>query len=134
MLRNNGDEPFETSQDGTVNHHWPRRGLVWVRHFLRGAVLEVEPFRELKVELDGRALERPTEGIFDVNVNLGTIESTISRVHSPLPSVLLIEGLLQLLYRCAVSKSWSSQSGDATDSFSDIPGLYRSEVVLGTRR
>lgn len=45
MLRNDGDEPFETSQDGAVNHHRPRRRLVRVRHFLRGTVLEVEPFR-----------------------------------------------------------------------------------------
>lgn len=58
VLRDDGDESFEASQDGTVNHHRPRRGSVWVRHFLRGTVLEVEPFRELEVELNGRALER----------------------------------------------------------------------------
>jgi len=77
MLRNDGDEPFETAQDGAVNHHRPRGGPVWVRRFLCRAVLEVEPLRELKVELDGRTLERSTQCVLDVNVDLGTVESTV---------------------------------------------------------
>lgn len=98
VLRNDGDEPFETSQDGTVNHHRSRRGLVRVRRLVRGAVLEVEPLRELKVELDGRTLERSAQCVLDVNVDLGTVEGTVSWIDSPLPGVLLVEGLFQLLY------------------------------------
>ena len=104
MLRDDGNEPFETSQDSTVNHHWPRWGFVWVCHILRGAVLEVEPLRELEVELDGRALERSTQCVFDVNVDLGTIESTIAWIDSPLARVLLFKGLFQLLKRMHLAR------------------------------
>jgi hypothetical protein len=77
MLRDDGDEAFETSQDSTVNHHRTRRGLVRIDRLVRGAVLEVEPLRELEIELDGRTLEGSAQRVFDVNIDLRAIECAV---------------------------------------------------------
>ena len=52
MLRNDGNKPLQTPQNRTMDDNRTCEGL-----FVRRAVLKVESFRELEVELDGGALE-----------------------------------------------------------------------------
>ena len=76
-----------------------RGGLVRVGCLLGRAVLEVEALGELEVELDGRALERPAEGVANLDVDLGAVERAVARIELPLARVLRLEGLLQLLQK-----------------------------------
>jgi hypothetical protein len=62
-----------------------------------GTVLELEALRELEVELDSGTLEGTFECVADGDVDLGAIESTISGVDFPLPGVLLVKCLFELL-------------------------------------
>lgn len=98
MLCNDGHEPLQTSQDRTMNNDGPRWRLVGVRGLLRGAILQVEALRQLEVELDRRALERAAEGVADLDVDLGAVERAVAGVELPLPRVLGIERLLELVF------------------------------------
>lgn len=80
-----------------MNHNRPRRGLVRVNLILSGAVFEVESFGELEVKLDGSALEGTVESIADFDVDLRTVEGTVSGIQLPLAWVVGVEGLCQLL-------------------------------------
>jgi hypothetical protein len=60
---------------------------------LSSAVVELESLRELEVELDRRALVLALEGVLDGDVDLGAVESTVSRVDVPLARDELVEGL-----------------------------------------
>ncbi len=68
MLGDHADEPLEGSEDRVVDDHRPLEAA------LRGAVLEVEALRQLVVELDGRGLPLPAEGILDEDVDLRRVE------------------------------------------------------------
>lgn len=52
MLRNNSNKSLQTPQNRTMNDNGACEGL-----FVRRAVLQVEPFGELEVQLDGGTLE-----------------------------------------------------------------------------
>jgi hypothetical protein len=107
-----------------MNHHRSRRGLVRVRRLVGRAVLEVEPLRKLKVELDGRTLERSAQRVLDVNVNLRAVESTVSWIDCPLPGVLLVEGLFQLLYQAQSARDRECAmrlTASATSQLSIVP-------------
>ena len=98
MLRDDRNEPLQTTQDRTVDNDGPGRGLVCGSlAVLGGAVLQLEPFGELEVELDGGALEGPIESVFDGDIDLGSVEGTIAWVDLPLAWVLFLEGLFELL-------------------------------------
>ena len=100
MFRNNCDEPFETSKNCSVNHHWSRGGLVRSLFVVVGAaILQVETLRQLEVELDRRALEGSFESILDCDINFWAIEGTIAWIKFPFPGVELVQRLLQLLIR-----------------------------------
>ena len=82
-----------------------------------GAVFEVELLRELKVELDGGALEFPLESVGDGDVDLGTVESAVAGVEFPCTTTVgckLVESLAEL-------------------GFGTVPGLDLSEELLRTR-
>ena len=66
-----------------------------------GRVLEVEAHGQDKVELGGRALVRPLEGVVHLDVDLRPVEGAVARVESPaLPRLCgeLVEGLLHELF------------------------------------
>ena len=58
---------------------------------IRATVLEVEPFGELEVKLDGRALERTAKRVANLDINLGTVERAVSGVELPFAGVVLVE-------------------------------------------
>ena len=108
MLSDNRDEPLHTSQDRSMDHDRSRRRLVWIRRLFRSTILEVEPLRELEIQLNRRALEGPLQSIFDRDVYLGTVERSVSRVHLPFPRVVFLERFRQLLFYARVS--WYGES------------------------
>jgi hypothetical protein len=72
--------------------------------FFRPAVLELEALRKLEVELDSGALERPLEGVFDADVNLGSVERAVAGIELPFARDKSVQSLAQLLnvrhHRC----------------------------------
>jgi hypothetical protein len=90
MLGNNRDEALETAQNGTMNNH---RAIHFVRvgSLVSSSVLEVETLGKLEVQLDGSALEGPFQCILDSDVDLGAVESTITRVELPLAWGMLVK-------------------------------------------
>jgi hypothetical protein len=97
MLRNNRNEPLQTAQNRTVNHHGATRRLLRLIVIIRRAVLEVKPLGKLEVELDGSALEGPAEGVANGDVDFGTVEGAVAWVELPFPGVEFVEGLRELL-------------------------------------
>ena len=91
MLRRNRHKPLNTPQNRPMDNDGALHLLI-IR-----PVLQVEPLRELEVELDRRALERAAEGVANLDVDLGPIERAVSGVELPLAGVELVESLLQLL-------------------------------------
>lgn len=99
MLGNDGDEPFQTPQDRTMDHDGSSSSLVC------GAVLQVEPFRQLEVELDSSTLERSAKSVPNRDVDLGTIERAIARVELPLTGIVGFECFFELLQKNHMSLS-----------------------------
>jgi len=82
MLQKDGHETLDGAKDGTVNHD--RALVLHISITLsRSHVLKVETDGKLEIELDGGALVVALEGITDVNINLRTVEGTITRVDLP---------------------------------------------------
>lgn len=77
-------------------------------------VLKVETNGGVEVDLDGTALVLSLKSIVDLDVNLGSIEGTISLVDGP-GFAVVVEGILEGL-------------------FSLVPHGLRTESVLGSRR
>ena len=98
MLRDDRNEPLQTTQDRTMDDNGPRRGLVCGSlAVLGGAVLQLEPFGELEVKLNRCALERSAQRVFDRDIDFRAIESTVSRVELPFAGVVFVESVCQLL-------------------------------------
>ncbi len=74
MLDEDSHEPFHGSEDHTVDDDRV------VSLAVASHVLEAEPLGQLEVELDGSALPGPSDGIFKVEVELGSVERTVSLV------------------------------------------------------
>ena len=72
MLCQNGSETFYTSNDCPVYHYWSGsiRFGIFIGSRLACAIRELEPFRQVEINLDGGALERPPQCIGDGNVDL----------------------------------------------------------------
>lgn len=105
VLGQDGDEPFEATVDGPVDHD--RAGtaetwLVWIAvglatgssgvlvasnlrlgDYLGCHVLKLEFLRQLKVKLDGGALMFSPKRVGDGDVNLRTVKGTIALVDLP---------------------------------------------------
>lgn len=100
MLCDNGDEPFQASEDGPMDHDRSCWRFVFIGvTLIRGTVLQIEPFRKLEIELDCGALEGPAQRITDGYVNLWPIECTIPGIDIPFTWILLFEGSLELLVK-----------------------------------
>jgi hypothetical protein len=72
-----------------MNNNWPRRRFG--RIFRRRAVLQIEAFRELEIELNGGTLEGPAQGIPDGDVYLRAVECAIARINFPLSGIEFLE-------------------------------------------
>ena len=106
MLSNNRNKALQAPKYRTMNNNRPRRRLLCTARtrarssgggLVGRAVLEVEAVRELKVELDRRALERALERVADRDVDLGPVERAVAGVQLPLARVLFVERVAQLL-------------------------------------
>ncbi len=75
MLDQPADEPFHRSDEDTVQHCRPVRGVVGA------GVLEREPLRKIEVELDCRALPLPADRIDELEVELRPVERSAALVH-----------------------------------------------------
>lgn len=84
MFGDDGNEPLQAAKDCTMDHDRSCCGLI------SRAVLQVEAFGKLEVKLDSSTLERTAKSIADSNVDLGTIESSISRVELPFTWVVCV--------------------------------------------
>ena len=98
VLSDDRDEPLQTSQDRSVDHHRSRRRLVWIRRLFWSTILEVESLRKLEIQLNRRALERPLQSVFDRDVYLGTVERSVSRIHLPISRVMFLQRFCELLF------------------------------------
>ena len=88
VLDEHRDEALEAAEDGPMDDHRPVVGVVGAR------VLQIEPLRQLVVELDRRALPLPADRIRDVEVDLRPVERAVAFVERVgLPG--LLERLLQ---------------------------------------
>ena len=75
MLDQDAEEPLHGSQNGAMHHVGAAASSLVV------LVGEVEALRQVEVELDGGALPSPAQGVGDVDVNLGAVESAAALVH-----------------------------------------------------
>ena len=112
VLGDDRDEPLQTSQDRSMDHDRSRRRPVWIRRLIRSTIFEVESLWELEIQLNRRALERPFQSVFDRDVYLGTVERSVSRVYLPVPRVVFLERLRELLFYANVSSYEANAVGN----------------------
>src|SRR4030095_3297209 len=74
MLDQQRNKPLEAAVDRPMNYDGTMLGVV------SADVLEIEPRRNLVVELNRRALPFPPDGIHDVEVDLRAVECAITLV------------------------------------------------------
>lgn len=87
VLDENGHEALERTEDGAMDDDRVVAGVIVA------VEVETEALRQLEVELDGGALMGALEGIEDLNVDLGTVESTVLGVDLPVAGEEVVEGL-----------------------------------------
>ena len=77
VLSENSSHPLHTAKDCAMDHD---RVLLLP---LLVHVAQVEPHRELEVQLDGGALVLPLEGVLQGDVDLWPVEGSIARIQFP---------------------------------------------------
>lgn len=97
MFRNDRDESFQTTEDSSVYHYGPTWSLFGTLVIISTSILEVEPFRQLEVELYRCALEPSSQRILYGDVNFRTIERAVAGIEVPLSRVELIQRFRELL-------------------------------------
>lgn len=94
VLRQDGDHALHRSEHGAMDNNWARK----VRLFTATvAVLQIESLGQLEVELERGALVVSAETISDQDVDLGTVEGTITGVDGPW-AAKAVEGVFQMLF------------------------------------
>ena len=109
VLGDDRDKPLQTSQNRPMDHDRP----VGLRRLFRPTIFEVEPLGKLEIQLDRRALEGSLQSVSDRDIYLGTVERSVSRVHLPVPRVVFLERLRELLFTPAfhgMKRSWYGSS------------------------
>lgn len=124
VLDQNSKETLKTADDSTVDDHrasTARTRLVGLGltllsgisgSLLVAHVLELEVNGSLVIKLDGGTLELSLEGVSDGNIDLRTVEGTITLIDGPVIALELGHGRLELLL-CVV------------------PGLELTQILLG---
>jgi hypothetical protein len=125
MFGDDCDKALKTAQNCAVNHH--RAGFRVVS--VLAPELEIETLGKLEVELDGGALERAAEAVPDANIDLGAVESTVTRVDLPLAGVLFLQRLFELLNKISILERLDILG---TYILGMIPSLDLSQEVVGT--
>lgn len=108
VLHHECKEALNAAHDSTVDDDGTTESTSLV------AVFEIEALRELEVELDGSELVHLAAAVFEVDVNLGTVEGTVA-VSNLVVDLQLLEGVLKR-------------------SFGFIPTLVRAEEALRAGR
>mmetsp|Transcript_4469 Transcript_4469/g.13226 ORF Transcript_4469/g.13226 Transcript_4469/m.13226 type:complete len:772 (-) Transcript_4469:14-2329(-) len=111
VLRQDCDHPLKGAHDGPVDNN--RRLLL----SLGVHVLEAKPDGELEVQLNGGALETPSEGVVNCDIDLWAVEGTVLRVQRP-PLALICLPVVQ---------------ASCESSLGFIPVLDVSQESLGSR-
>ncbi len=83
VLGHDPEEPFQRAEDGAVDHDRPLLAAI------SGDVVELEPFRQVEIQLDGGALPHPADGVFDLEIDLGAVESAAALVNLVSPALAL---------------------------------------------
>ena len=78
VFNQNTDEALQRAQNSTVQHYRTRTIVVFCYIF------GIQTLRQHKVQLQGTALPRATQGIFNMVLNLRTIECAFARQFFPL--------------------------------------------------
>ena len=108
ILGQNTNEALEGTKASAVNHDWLLLGAIGVN------VLKLEVVRQLEVKLDGTALPRTTKAVGQMEVNLRTVERTVTLVDHVIDAHRL---------KCI-----------AQALFSALPILIRTHRILWARR
>ena len=90
MLDQDADEPFHAAECNPVDHHRTMPLAVFAD------IGQIKPFRHQHIQLNGAALPGPADGILQVEVNFGTIESAISRI-----DLVGHAALIERLFQCS---------------------------------
>lgn len=77
-----------------MDHH---RSVDFALILVRTTVFQVESLRELEIELDGGALVGTFESVLDGDVDLGSVECSVTWIDFPLSGLKTIEGVAKLL-------------------------------------
>lgn len=109
MLRNNRQKPLQTPQNRPMYNNRPIRSLI------RTPILQIEPLRQLEVQLYRRTLETPLQRIPNRDINFRSVERPVPRVDLPFARIMLLQRLLELLLRL-------------------VPRLNRAQVIIRARR
>ena len=92
VLQQDGEGTLHGTQNGAVDHHRTLHGS------LGTLVAQVKADGELEVQLDGGGLVYTTKAVQHLNINLGTIERSVTRVDLPVASTdELVQGLAEVL-------------------------------------
>ena len=97
MFGDDGDKPLKASDESSVDDNGPRGRSVGIVVIFSTTVFELEPLRELEVELDGGTLERTLQCVPDGNIDFWTIEGAITCIQLPFAGETAVQHRFQLL-------------------------------------
>ena len=90
VLGHDPEKPLQRTEDGAVDHDRPLLAAVG------GDVVELEPFRQVEIQLDRGALPHPADGVFDLEVDFRSVEGTAAFIDFVGPT-LALQGFNQSL-------------------------------------
>ena len=139
-FRDDRHKPLQAPQDRTVDHDRPpiiptlnsvrrllpdrrRRGSTpfhgLLRRRSRRAIFQIKPFRQIKVQLDGTALPRPLQRVYELEIEFRSVERCVFFVDVPLSGHLLVqdrsEGLFGIVPDGEVAHPFVRITGGETD-------------------
>ena len=146
------DENTDKALNGAKGHSVNHNGTVFFS--ICPDVFTVKPQRKLEIKLNGTALPGPSDGILQVEINLGTIEGSVSLIHhigksqvvqgaseslcSHLPILIASHrifrpgGKLHVIFKPEKLINLINQLGNALDLFSNLFRHHKDmSIVLG---
>ena len=83
VLGHDPEETLQRTEDGAVDHDRPLLAAVG------GDVVELEAFRQVEIQLDGGALPHPSDRVFNLQVDLGSVEGAAALINLVGPALAL---------------------------------------------